>query len=69
MNPAKQYGTSIGGASGGCDAVRADRSLVLQLIEDMLRYDSPVPIVFRRTLQRIELARKVIPADEVVLRS
>jgi cytochrome P450 len=36
------------------------------LIEEMLRYDSPVQIVFRRTLQRVELSRKVIPAGEVV---
>jgi cytochrome P450 len=46
--------------------VRADLALVPQLIEEMLRYDSPVQIVFRRTLQRIELSGKVIPADAVV---
>ena len=46
--------------------VRADRVLVPQLIEEMLRYDSPVQIVFRRTLRQVELSRKVIPADEVV---
>ena len=46
--------------------IRNDRSLIPQLIEEMLRYDSPVQIVFRRTTQAIELSGKTIPADVVV---
>jgi cytochrome P450 len=43
--------------------VRAERLLIPQLIEEMLRYDSPVQIVFRRTTQEVELSGVQIPAD------
>jgi cytochrome P450 len=46
--------------------VRGDRALIPKLIEEMLRYDSPVQIVFRRTTQAVELSGKVIPANAVV---
>lgn len=46
--------------------VRGDRSLIPQMIEEMLRYDSPVQIVFRRTTRTVELSGTVIPADAVV---
>jgi len=43
--------------------IRRDRSLVPQLIEEVLRYDSPVQIVFRRTTKELELGGTTIPAD------
>jgi len=46
--------------------VRADHSLIPQLIEEMLRYDSPVQIVFRRTTEAVELSGANIPADAAV---
>lgn len=46
--------------------VRADRGLILQLIEEMLRYDSPVQTIFRRTTQAVELSGTVIPANAAV---
>jgi cytochrome P450 len=46
--------------------VRSDPMLIPQLIEEMLRYDSPVQIVFRRTTQAAELSGKMIPANAVV---
>ena len=46
--------------------VRGDRALIPKLIEEMLRYDSPVQIVFRRTTQAVELSGKVVPANGVV---
>jgi cytochrome P450 len=48
------------------DRVRRDPSLIPQLLEEMLRYDSPVQIVFRRTTQPVELAGKLIPGDAPV---
>jgi hypothetical protein len=36
--------------------VRADRSLIAQVIEEMLRRDSPVQVVFRRTTQAVKLS-------------
>ena len=47
-------------------AVRRDRSLVPQLIEEVLRYDSPVQIVFRRTTREVELSDTTIPTDATV---
>jgi cytochrome P450 len=44
-------------------AVRANRSLVPQLIEEVLRYDSPVQLVFRRTTREVELSGIKIPAE------
>jgi cytochrome P450 len=46
--------------------VRGERALIPQLIEEMLRYDSPVQIVFRRTTRAVELSGQVIPANAVV---
>jgi cytochrome P450 len=46
--------------------VRTNRSLIVPLIEEVLRYDSPVQIVFRRTTQSVELSNTTIPADAVV---
>ncbi len=46
--------------------VRGDRSLVPQLIEEVLRYDSPVQIVFRRTTREVEVGGTKIPADAAV---
>src|SRR5215472_400338 len=46
--------------------VRGERALIPQLIEEMLRYDSPVQIVFRRTTRVVELSGQVIPANAVV---
>src|SRR5262249_17987667 len=48
------------------EAVQADRSLLPQLIEEVLRYDSPVQMVFRRTTREVELSGTIIPADAVV---
>ena len=47
-------------------AVRRDRGIVPQLIEEVLRYDSPVQIVFRRTTREVELAGTAIPAGATV---
>jgi cytochrome P450 family 109 len=47
-------------------AVRSDRALVTKLIEEVLRYDSPVQIVFRRTTRPVEMNGTVIPADATV---
>jgi cytochrome P450 len=42
--------------------VRADRSLVPQLIEEVLRYDGPVQGIFRVAVREVELAGTTIPA-------
>ncbi|MBV8772186.1 MAG: cytochrome P450 [Deltaproteobacteria bacterium] len=46
--------------------VRRDRSLVPQLIEEVLRYDSPVQLIFRRTSSEVKLSGTTIPADSTV---
>jgi cytochrome P450 len=50
------------------DLARISRENVLipQLIEEMLRYDSPVQIVFRRTTEAVELSGRTIPPNAVV---
>jgi cytochrome P450 len=50
------------------DLARISREHVLipQLIEEMLRYDSPVQIVFRRTTEAVELSGRTIPPNSVV---
>jgi cytochrome P450 len=48
------------------DRVRRDASVIPQLLEETLRYDSPVQIVFRRTTQPVELAGKLIPGNAPV---
>jgi cytochrome P450 len=47
-------------------AVQRQRSLLPQLIEEVLRYDSPVQMVFRRTTNKVELSGTTIPADSTV---
>lgn len=46
--------------------VRGDRAVVPQLIEEVLRYDSPVQIVFRRTTEPLEMSGTAIPKDATV---
>jgi cytochrome P450 len=46
--------------------VRGDRALVPKLIEEVLRFDSPVQIVFRRTTKEVEVSGTAIPADATV---
>ena len=50
------------------DLARISREHVLipQLIEEMLRYDSPVQIVFRRTTEAVELSGRTIPPNAVL---
>jgi len=48
-------------------AVRADRSLVDQVVEEALRFEAPVQWLYRRTLSRTELGGVEIPAGESVL--
>lgn len=43
--------------------VRADRALVPSLVEEVLRYESPVQLIFRRTTQDVELSGTPIPAS------
>ena len=46
--------------------VRSDRALVPKLIEEVLRYDSPVQIVFRRTTKPTEVSGMALPANSTV---
>lgn len=46
--------------------IRSDRSLVPALIEEVLRYDSSVQAMFRRTAQEVELEGGKIPAGQNV---
>jgi len=47
--------------------VRADPSLVPQMIEEMLRYESPVQAIFRSATRDAEIAGSIIPAGARVL--
>jgi cytochrome P450 len=47
--------------------VCADRSLVPSWIEETLRWDSPVQIVFRRTTAEVEIAGRPVPANAHVV--
>lgn len=47
--------------------VRADCTLVPALIEEVLRYDSPVQVIYRHTTQAVELEGGTIPARATVL--
>jgi len=47
--------------------VRADRSLLPNLVEEALRFDSPAQIVFRRTTCEVEVAGTRIPKDQHVI--
>ena len=46
--------------------VRADPALLPALVEEVLRYDSPVQVIFRRTAQEVELEGGKIPAGQNV---
>lgn len=46
--------------------LREDRSLIPQLIEEMLRYESPVQVLFRVTTRDVEVNGVTIPADQRV---
>jgi cytochrome P450 len=46
--------------------VRTDRSLVPSLVEEVLRYESPVQLIFRRTARDVELSETKIPAGAVM---
>jgi cytochrome P450 len=46
--------------------VRADRSLVPSLVEEVLRYDPPVQLIPRRTAREVELAGGKVPAGATV---
>ncbi len=43
--------------------LREDRSLLPQLIEEMLRYESPVQVLFRRTTREVEVNGVTLPAE------
>lgn len=47
--------------------VRADRSLVPALVEETLRWDSPVQFVFRRSTRDVEIAGGRVPANSHVV--
>jgi cytochrome P450 len=50
------------------EAVRADRSLISPLIEEVLRYESPVQTVFWNTTREVDLGEGVvIPAADAVI--
>ena len=46
--------------------MRTDRSLVPMVIEEMLRYESPVQVLFRHTMRDVELHGVTIPAGQTV---
>ena len=46
--------------------VRADRTLVPSLVEEVLRYDSPVQLIPRQTAREVELEGGKIPAGATV---
>lgn len=46
--------------------LRRDQAVLPALLEEVLRYDSPVQVVFRRTTQEVELSGATIPADAAV---
>jgi cytochrome P450 len=46
--------------------VRADRTLVPSLVEEVLRYESPVQLLPRRTVRKVELEGGTIPAGATV---
>ena len=52
---------------GELTRVQRDPSLIPQLIEESLRYHSPVQALFRQTTQSVELAGTTIPARATVM--
>jgi cytochrome P450 len=49
------------------DAVRADRSLVPQAIEEALRWEAPVPFIVRRAMRDVSLAGVDVPAGSSLM--
>jgi cytochrome P450 len=47
--------------------VRTDRASVAALVEEVLRYDSPIQAVFRQTTEAVELDGGKLPADATIL--
>lgn len=47
--------------------VRADRTLIPALVEEVLRYESPIQFIPRHTVQEVELSGTRIPAGAAVL--
>src|SRR3546814_18068418 len=47
--------------------VRADHSLIVPLLEEVLRYNPPVQIIFRHTTVDTEIAGVKIPAGSAVM--
>ncbi|RSM80360.1 cytochrome P450 [Kibdelosporangium aridum] len=47
--------------------VRADRSLIPGLIEESLRFVSPVPAIFRATATDTEIGGHTVPADQLLM--
>lgn len=52
---------------GQWDALRADRSLVLAAVEEVLRWDAPIRMFLRRTAAEVDLQGVTIPADANVV--
>jgi cytochrome P450 len=48
-------------------ALRADPSLMPNFLEEVLRFEAPVPMLFRRTKTEVTLSGVTIPGDQVVL--
>ncbi len=49
------------------ERVRADPSLVPQVVEEMLRYDSPIQMLMRATTQPVELGGQPIPQGSMMM--
>ncbi len=49
------------------ERLRADRALVDPVVEETLRFDSPVQMLFRRTTREVDLAGTRLPADADIL--
>ena len=49
------------------DRVVADRSLLPRVVEETLRWDGPIQILFRRTTADVEISGEKIPANSVVI--
>ena len=47
--------------------VRTDRACVAAMVEEVLRYDSPIQAVFRQTTEAVELDGGKLPADATIL--
>ena len=54
---------------GQLAAVQAERALIPSLVEEALRYTSPVQLLFRQTTREVELGAVRLPKDAIVLPS